>query len=114
MSQTNTTTEYGENSNFSFTPNPTLNAETWQDQYPPIKSSSPWLVNKFTGEILPNTPELARRSDCLEPYLGELPQDGRIGVVNDVNVVLKSAKKTPEARAKKAAETAVDGELVAL
>lgn len=76
--------------NFSFTPNPTLNAETWEQEYPPIKTKSPWLVNKFTGEIFPNTPEFARRSDCLEPYLGELPRDGQgVGeTVVQVNKVL--------------------------
>lgn len=77
--------------NFAFTPNPTLNAETWEEQYPPIKTSSPWLVNKFTGEIFPNTPEFARRSDCLEPYLGELPRDGAGEVVKGVNKVLQNA-----------------------
>ena len=79
--------------NFSFTPNPTLNAETWEEQYPPIKTSSPWLVNKFTGEIFPSTPEFARRSDCLEPYLGELPRDGAGEVVTIVNTVLKKANE---------------------
>lgn len=77
--------------NFSFTPNPTLNAETWEEQYPMLKTSSPWLVNKFTGEIFPNTPDFARRSDCLEPYLGELPRDGAGEVVKGVNKVLQNA-----------------------
>lgn len=76
--------------NFNFTPNPTLNADTWDEQYPPIKTSSPWLVNKFTGEIFPNTPEFARRSDCLEPYLGELPKDSAGVVVKEVNAALKN------------------------
>lgn len=77
--------------NFSFTPNPTLNASTWHEQYPPIRTSSPWLVNKFTGEIFPNTPEFARRSDCLEPYLGELPKDSAGEVVKGVNKVLQTS-----------------------
>lgn len=76
--------------NYTFTPNPTLNAETWDDQYPRISTTSPWLVNKFTGEIFPNTPEFARRSDCLEPYLGELPRDGAGEVVIGVNKVLQN------------------------
>lgn len=95
MNQLNTDDEL---ENFNFTPNPTLNAETWQDQYPPIQSNSSWLVNKFTGEIFPNAPEFARRSDCLEPYLGELPRDGAGEVAKSVNAALKNAN-------------AVDGEL---
>ena len=79
---------------FLFTPNPTLNAETWQQQYPPIQTSSHWLINKFTGEIFPNTPEFARRSDCLEPYLGELPQESAGEVVTDVNNALKVANNS--------------------
>lgn len=79
---------------FVATPNPTLNAEFWEQQYPPIQTSSPWLVNKFTGEIFPNTPEFARRSDCLEPYLGELPRDGAGEVVKGVNDALNHAEKT--------------------
>lgn len=84
-------TTYAEN-DFIATPNPTLNAEHWELQYPPINTNSPWLVNKFTGEIFPNTPEFARRSDCLEPYLGELPRDGAGEVVTDVNNALKHAE----------------------
>jgi len=80
-----------EHENFTYTPNPTLNAESWEQQYAPIKTNSPWLVNKFTGEIFPNTPEFARRSDCLEPYLGELPRDGAGEVVKGVNKVLQNA-----------------------
>lgn len=78
---------------FLFTPNPTLNAETWQDQYPPITSSSQWLINKFTGEIYPNTPEFARRSDCLEPYLGELSNAEAGDTAKTINQVLNPAPK---------------------
>lgn len=81
---------------FSYTPNPTLNAKSWEDQYPPIKTNSKWLLNRFTGEIFPNTPEFARRSDCLEPYLGELPREDAGEVVNAVNEALKSTQTTGE------------------
>lgn len=86
-------TEYADN-DFIATPNPMLNAEHWDLQYPPIQTTSPWLVNKFTGEIFPNTPEFARRSDCLEPYLGELPRDGAGEIVKGVNKVLQDANAT--------------------
>lgn len=88
-----------EDENYSFTPNPTLNAEHWEEQYPPIKTNSHWLVNKFTGEIFPNTPEFARRSDCLQPYLGELPRGEQGEIVSNINTVLQQA------------DTSADGEL---
>lgn len=80
---------------FTFTPNPTLNAPTWSDQYPPIVTNSPWLINKFTSEIVRTTPEFLKRSDCLEPYLGELPPEYGGDVVSNVNSVLKSNSQEP-------------------
>lgn len=74
-----------------YAPNPKMQGEDWVKEYPPIKTSSPWLVNKYTGEIFPNTAEFARRSDILEPYLGELPRDGAGEVVKGVNKVLQNA-----------------------
>lgn len=59
-----------------YAPNPKMQGEEWSKEYPLIKTSSKWLINKYTGEIFPNTEEFARRSDILEPYLGELPRDG--------------------------------------
>ena len=57
-----------------YAPNPKLQGQHWEAEYPPIQTTSQWLINKYTGEILPNTPEFARRSDILEPYFGELDQ----------------------------------------
>lgn len=75
-----------------FAPNPKMQGDDWAKEYPPIKTTAKWLVNKFTGEIFPNTEEFARRSDILEPYLGELPTDGMAGdtTVAKVNEVLKA------------------------
>lgn len=67
-----------------FAPNPKLQGDEWAKEYPPIKTTSKWLVSKYTGEIFPNTEEFARRSDILEPYLGELPVDG---MVNNTTIV---------------------------
>lgn len=80
-----------ETQNFTYAPNPILPHGEWEDTYPPIKTTSHWLINKFTGEILPNTEEFARRSDILEPYLGELPRGDGGEVVAEVNAVLSNA-----------------------
>lgn len=74
-----------------FAPNPALSEEHWDAEYPPIKANTKWLVNKYTGEILPNTYEFARRSDILEPYYGELPDSGfSTSTINDINEVLNN------------------------
>lgn len=75
----------------TYAPNPKMQGEDWAREYPPIKTTSQWLVNKYTGEIFPNTEEFARRSDILEPYLGELPTDGQAEVATQVNAALANA-----------------------
>lgn len=59
-----------------FTPNPTMNGEEWKLDYPPIQTSAKWLMNKYTGELFPNTKEFCYHSDCLVPYHGEMTEDG--------------------------------------
>lgn len=79
-----------------YAPNPKMQGENWVAEYPPVVTQSPWLVNKYTGEIVPNTPEFARRSDILEPYLGELPRDGMASQpVQAVNAVLADTDEQP-------------------
>lgn len=75
---------------YTYAPNPKMYSDDWEKDYPPIQTNSRWLINKFTGEILPNTPEFARRSDILEVYLGELPEDGMAvdSAVGKVNAVI--------------------------
>ena len=73
---------------YTYAPNPTLPQGTWEDNYPPIVSTSLWLINKYTGEIVPNTEAFARRSDILQPYLGELPKDEQGEIVAKVNKVI--------------------------
>lgn len=52
-----------------FAPNPRIQENgLWSVTYPPIEADTPYLRNKFTGEIVPNIPDYARRSDILEPY----------------------------------------------
>lgn len=51
-------------------PNPRMHTEDWNSEYPPLNTDAPYLINKFTGDILPNTPEFRERSDVLEPYYG--------------------------------------------
>lgn len=72
-----------------YAPNPKMQGEVWSVEYPPIKTGSKWLINKYTGEIFPNTEEFARRSDILEPYLGELPTGQESETVNQVNQAIK-------------------------
>lgn len=73
-----------------FAPNPKMQGEDWVKEYPPIETTSKWLVNKYTGEIFPNTAEFARRSDILEPYLGELPREQQGEVAESVNKLLNT------------------------
>lgn len=77
---------------FTYAPNPTLPDGTWEENYPPIKTNSQWLINKFTGEIFPNTEAFARRSDVLEPYLGELPVGEQGETITQVNQTLVQAE----------------------
>lgn len=92
--------EYDENGvGHVYAPNPKMQGEDWSKEYPPIKTSSLWLINKFTGEIFPNTAEFARRSDILEPYLGELPRDeaGEDSTVVRINRMLERGNKQDDA-----------------
>lgn len=75
--------------NYSYAPNPILEQGKWEEKYPPIVTTSEWLINIYTGEIVPNTPEFARRSDILQPYYGELPQEQQGETVEQVNKVFE-------------------------
>lgn len=55
----------------TFAGNPVLQGEVWANEYPPLDANAPFLRNKVTGEILPNHPEFAERSDILEAYYGD-------------------------------------------
>lgn len=74
-----------------YAPNPKMQGQEWEKEFPPIVTTAKWLINKFTGEIVPNTVEFARRSDILEPYLGELPKEGQGETVEKVNKALAKA-----------------------
>lgn len=78
-----------------YAPNPKLEGEKWSAEYPPIVTNSPWLISKYTGELFPNTPEFARRSDILEAYLGT-PQDLENQTTQPVNEVLANAQSSDE------------------
>lgn len=82
----------------AYAPNPKMQGEDWASEYPPIVTTSQWLINKYTGQVFPNTPEFARRSDILEPYLGEINSgyapDTTIAEV--VDVVTAEADTTDE------------------
>lgn len=54
-----------------YPPNPKMQGEDWAKEYPPIQSKARWLINKFTGDIVPNHEEFAARSDIYEPFLGD-------------------------------------------
>lgn len=52
--------------------NPVIQPKSeFADTYPPIKHDGRWLRNKYTGEIVPNHPEYAERSDILEAISDE-------------------------------------------
>lgn len=73
----------------TYAPNPILSQGTWEETFPPIKSSAQYLINKYTGDIVFNTIENAMRSDVYQPYLGTLPQhssDVEEMVINDTAV----------------------------
>ena len=57
-----------------YAPNPTMHGEEWAREHPPIETTAAFLRNKYTGDIVPNFPEFAERSDVYEPYLGD-PKD---------------------------------------
>ena len=52
----------------NFAPNPKMQGEDWKAEFPPITEPTRLLKNKYTGELVPNTPDMALRSDILEPY----------------------------------------------
>ena len=83
-----------------YAPNPKMQGEEWAKEYPPIVTTSKWLINKYTGEIFPNTEEFAKRSDILEPYLGEIPTgDGAstpVAIVTEVLDKLDNQTTTDE------------------
>lgn len=54
-----------------YVPNPTLNAEVWSQEYPPIITGAKFLRSIHTGQIFPNTEALAKRSDTMEPWFGD-------------------------------------------
>lgn len=55
-----------------YAPNPRLSGDDWKREFPPIQTDAEYLRNKFTGDIVPNTPDFAQRSDILEPYYGDV------------------------------------------
>lgn len=77
----------------SYPANPTLEGEVWEVQYPPLPDDAPYLRCKTTGQIYPNFPEFAERSDILEPYYGELTNVAKntkpVPPVNDTLEVLE-------------------------
>lgn len=89
-----------------YAPNPKLQGEHWEAEYPPIVTKSKWLVNKYTGEIFPNTEEFARRSDILEPYFGEMTRDG----VNEGEEIAKINKALANVSGKDKGKGKADGE----
>lgn len=55
------------NQTHTYADNPVIQARSdFSDTYPPIKHDGRWLRNKYTGEIVPNIPDYAERSDILE------------------------------------------------
>lgn len=57
---------------YTVAPNPHIQENgLWSESYPPITDDCLYLRNKYTGEIVPNTPDHARRSDILEPFYGD-------------------------------------------
>lgn len=74
-----------------YAPNPKLQGEHWEAEYPPIQTPHRWLINKFTGELFPNTVEFARRSDILEPYEGEPTKE-------DLNSLVHQDKKSKKSK----------------
>lgn len=60
----------------TFAPNAVMRGSDWSAEYPPINANVKWLRNRYTGEIVPNFPEFAGRSDVFEPYLGDPYADG--------------------------------------
>lgn len=58
--------------NFVAPPNPRIQENgLWQETYPTIEHDGAYLRNKYTGEIVPNNPDHAMRSDILEPISDE-------------------------------------------
>lgn len=80
---------------YAHAPNPKMYSEAWEKDYPPITAKTPWLRNKYTGDIVPNTPEFARRSDILEPFYGELPLEGDFDTVVTAVGAITNAETQP-------------------
>lgn len=72
----------------NFAPNPKMQGEDWKAEFPPITEPTRLLKNKYTGELVPNTPDMALRSDILEPYFED--EDNTL----DITKVVK-LKPTP-------------------
>ena len=75
-----------------YAPNPRIQENgLWSETYPPIEFDGRFLKNKYTGELVPNNPDNARRSDILEPYYEDDGEaDDILGVVHE---------RTPEPQA---------------
>lgn len=65
------TTEMIDGVPHTYAPNPVMRGDDWATEYPSITSNTKFLRNKYTGEIVPNFPEFAERSDVYEPYAGD-------------------------------------------
>lgn len=65
-------TSFHNNQTHTYAGNPVIQAKSdFSDTYPPIEHDGRWLRNKFTGEIVPNIPDYAERSDILEAISDE-------------------------------------------
>lgn len=60
-------TSFHNNQTHIYPDNPVIQPKSdFSATYPPIKHDGRWLRNKYTGEIVPNVPDYAERSDILE------------------------------------------------
>ena len=76
----------------NFAPNPKMQGEDWKAEFPPITEPTRLLKNKYTGELVPNTPDMALRSDILEPYF----EDEDVDTVLDITKVVESKSVTAD------------------
>lgn len=96
----------------NFAPNPNMVKQSWEAQYPPLEGSTGWLVNKYTGEVVPSTPTLEDRSDILEDYYGEFPISGYVDYIEYKENRRLELKRAKRARLIKSAEPAEPAEPV--
>lgn len=73
----------------NFAPNPKMQGEDWKAEFPPITEPTRLLKNKYTGELVPNTPDMALRSEILEPYFED--EDSALDITEVVELKLTPA-----------------------